>query len=96
MGLCCWRCVRLLPGKEKARSSWGEKRASVRRLLCGPWMREAGSLVVSDDGTTRPYVERESAEADCDALAPAYQLLNVHMHLLVVLDPRGIQGAGCV
>ncbi len=35
-------------------------------------------------------------EADCDALNPAYRLLNVHIHLLGVVDPRGIRGAACV
>ena len=40
---------------------------------------------------------REAAEADCYALDLAYRLLNVHVYLLVVVvDPRGIQGAGCV
>ena len=37
---------------------------------------------------------RQTAEADCDALELAYRLLNVHMHLLGVIDPHGIQSAG--
>ena len=42
---------------------------------------------------------RKAVKADFDALAFAYQLLNVHRHLLDVDDdvaPHGIQGAGFV
>jgi len=38
---------------------------------------------------------REALKADSDALDLAYQLLRVHVHLLFIVDPRGIQGAGC-
>ncbi|MDE2859874.1 MAG: hypothetical protein OXL35_00055 [Chloroflexota bacterium] len=40
-----------------------------------------------------------AVEADSDALDLAYRLLDVHVHLLDVVDvvdPRGIQGAGCL
>ena len=40
-----------------------------------------------------------AVEADSDALDLAYRLLDVHVHLLNVVDvvdPRGIQGAGCL
>ena len=41
--------------------------------------------------------ERQAAEASCDAIDLAYELLNVHMYLLdVVDDPRSIRGAGRV
>ena len=69
----------------------------AHQLLFGPCLREAGNPVVSDDGDSELDAGRESAEADCDALDLAYRLLNVHTHLLVVVDPRGIRDAGpCV
>ena len=46
-----------------------------------------------------PSIERpgrQTAGADCDALDPAYRLLNVHVHLLDVVDSRGILGTGRV
>ncbi len=38
----------------------------------------------------------QAAEADCDTLGLTYRSLNVHVHLLDVVDSRGIQGAGRV
>ena len=44
-----------------------------------------------------PCVREAGASLVSNPTATPYQLLNVHMHLLfLVVDPRGIQGAGCV
>ena len=61
-------------------------------------MREVGPPVVSRRRNLQTECRGvKAAEADCDALDLACRLLNVHMHLLFdVVDPRGIQGAGCV
>ncbi len=62
----------------------------------GPCMREAGSPVVSDVGTPGRTPGRRAVKADSDVFYPAYRLLNVHMHLLDVVDPRGIHSADCL
>ena len=60
-------------------------------------MREAVSPVVNDAGTSMPDVGASKPPKQSSMLPDlAYRLLNVHMHLLDVVDPRGIQGAGCV
>ena len=79
----CWLA------KRRAAPLFGEKEAA----LCLP--TAVGSEPPSAATRWPPSREpgREAAEADRDALYLAYRLLNVHVHLLSVVDPCSIQGA---
>ncbi len=95
-GCWCWLCLSPSAGKEKGRLSLREKRPLAHQPMWGLYMREAGSPAVGDAGSTSQMPGRQAVKADSDALDLAYQLLNVHVHLLSVADPCRTSTAGVV